>query len=106
MGNPAKPWKLSCEWSARVMDEFFRQGDTEMSKGLPVSPFMDREKTDIAKCQIGFIKCAPHLPRTPAIPALNTPHPCTSLPWPHALARAPSVALAASLSRAAALTVS
>jgi hypothetical protein len=106
VGNPAKPWKLSCEWSARVMDEFFRQGDTEMSKGLPVSPFMDREKTDIAKCQIGFIKCAPHLPRTPAIPALNTPHPCTSLPWPHALARAPSVALAASLSRAAALTVS
>ena len=107
VGNPAKPWKLSCEWSARVMDEFFRQGDTEMSRGLPVSPFMDREKTDIAKCQIGFIKCEPHhLPRTPPIPALHTPHPCTSLPWPRALTRAPSAALASSLLRAAALTVS
>ena len=100
VGNPAKPWRLSCEWSARVMDEFFRQahelarsrddlattsrrprprpapearparalpraaslcvppaqGDTESSKGLPISPFMDREKTDMAKCQVGFIK--------------------------------------------------
>jgi len=55
VGNPAKPWKLSCEWSARVMDEFFRQGDTEASRGMAVSPFMDREKTDIAKCQVGFI---------------------------------------------------
>ena len=76
VGNPAKPWQLSCEWSARVMDEFFRQGDTEMERGLPVSPFMDRSKTDIAKCQIGFIKCAPHLPRTPATPALRAPRPC------------------------------
>ena len=107
VANPAKPWALSREWSARVMDEFFRQarelarsrddlattsrrprddpargphprpaplalcperppcaslcvppaqGDTESSKGLPISPFMDREKTDMAKCQVGFIK--------------------------------------------------
>ena len=55
VGNPAKPWQLSCEWSARVMDEFFRQGDTEMDRGLPVSPFMDRERTDIAQAQAGFI---------------------------------------------------
>jgi hypothetical protein len=55
VANPAKPWALSREWSARVMDEFFRQGDTESSKGLPISPFMDREKTDMAKCQVGFI---------------------------------------------------
>ena len=80
VGNPAKPWQLSCEWSARVMDEFFRQGDTEMERGLPVSPFMDRSKTDIAKCQIGFIKCAPHLPRTPATPALRAPRPCNPSP--------------------------
>ena len=88
VGNPAKPWRLSCEWSARVMDEFFRQGDTEMGRGLPVSPFMDRSKTDIAKCQIGFIKCAPHLPRTPATPSLHAPRPCTPAPL-HPRAPAP-----------------
>ena len=55
VSNPAKPWNLSVEWSARVMDEFFRQGDSEMDRGLPVSPFMDRSKTNMAQCQIGFI---------------------------------------------------
>lgn len=55
VSNPAKPWNLSVEWSARVMDEFFRQGDSEAGQGLPVSPFMDREKTNMAQCQIGFI---------------------------------------------------
>ena len=89
VGNPAKPWRLSCEWSARVMDEFFRQGDTEMERGLPVSPFMDRSKTDIAKCQIGFIKCAPHLPRTPATPAPRAPRKCR-FPTRNAAAQTPN----------------
>ena len=87
------------------MDEFFRQGDTEASRGLPISPFMDREKTDIAKCQVGFIKCDPpppsHLPRTPPIPAPQPRTPAPPIPGP-TLSRAcrPSVALASSLSRA------
>ena len=93
VGNPAKPWKLSCEWSARVMDEFFRQGDTEASRGMAVSPFMDREKTDIAKCQVGFIKCVPrHPPAFPAPPHLPSMAPLS-------LSRAPAIALASSLSR-------
>ena len=37
------------------MTEFFRQGDMEMDRGLPASPFMDRAKTNIAQCQVGFI---------------------------------------------------
>ena len=55
MSNPAKPWKLSSEWTSRVMTEFFRQGDMEMDRGLAASPFMDRAKTNIAQCQVGFI---------------------------------------------------
>jgi len=39
----------------RVMEEFFMQGDKEKELGLPTSPFMDREKTSVAQCQIGFI---------------------------------------------------
>ena len=37
------------------MTEFFRQGDMEMDRGLAASPFMDRAKTNIAQCQVGFI---------------------------------------------------
>ena len=31
------------------------QGEKEEELGLPVSPFMDRKKTDIGQCQAGFI---------------------------------------------------
>ncbi len=55
VSNPAKRWELSSEWACRVMEEFFRQGEQEVKLGLPVSPFMDRAKTDIGKCQAGFI---------------------------------------------------
>ena len=55
VSNPAKRWELSSEWACRVMEEFFRQGEQETKLGLPVSPFMDRNKTDIGKCQAGFI---------------------------------------------------
>lgn len=37
------------------MEEFFLQGDKEASLGMPVSPFYDREKTNVAQCQMGFI---------------------------------------------------
>ena len=56
VSNPAKCWTLSSEWSCRVMREFFLQGDKEADLGLPVSAFMDRTSTDIAKCQAGFAK--------------------------------------------------
>ena len=55
VSNPAKRWELSVEWAARVMEEFFQQGEEEARLGLPVSPFMDRQKTDIGQCQAGFI---------------------------------------------------
>jgi len=55
VSNPAKRWELTSEWAARVMEEFFRQGEREEELNLPVSPFMDRQKTDIAQCQAGFI---------------------------------------------------
>ena len=55
VSNPARKWDISAEWAARVMEEFFQQGEEEARIGLPVSPFMDRQKTDIGKCQAGFI---------------------------------------------------
>jgi hypothetical protein len=55
VGNPAKRLETSELWSHRVQEEFFAQGDEEKRLGLPVSPFMDREKPNLPKSQIGFI---------------------------------------------------
>ena len=38
-----------------MMEEFFRQGDLEKEKNLPVSMFFGRENTSIPRCQLGFI---------------------------------------------------
>jgi hypothetical protein len=70
VSNPCKPWKLCVHWAARVMMEFFRQGDKEAEMGLTVSPFMDRAKTNIAQ-----VRCALHS-RMQLIPLTHRhPHP-------------------------------
>ena len=55
INNASKPLEISQRWSYLIMEEFFQQGDLERSKGLPVSMFMDRQSTNIPKCQVGFI---------------------------------------------------
>lgn len=56
ISNPTKPIGTYVLWTERVMSEFFRQGDLEKDKGLPVSMLMDRNTTNIAKAQKGFIE--------------------------------------------------
>lgn len=55
VNNASKSTAICVQWADKIMTEFFNQGDQERSKGLPVSMFMDRETTVIAKCQVGFI---------------------------------------------------
>lgn len=55
IGNPCRATAIYTKWISRVMEEFFRQGDLEREKNLPVSMFFDRENTSVAKCQLGFI---------------------------------------------------
>eukprot|EP00127_Corallochytrium_limacisporum_P005768 Clim_evm147s210 gene=Clim_evmTU147s210 len=55
VSNPAKPESLYVEWAYRVMEEFFRQGESELANGLPISPFYERATKNIPKCQTGFI---------------------------------------------------
>ena len=55
ISNPAKPDKISQQWTQRVYDEFFVQGDLEKEKKLPVSNFCDRNTTNVNKAMIGFI---------------------------------------------------
>ncbi|KAI8064594.1 hypothetical protein BC940DRAFT_348501 [Gongronella butleri] len=46
ISNPLRPWPLCYTWSERVCVEFFHQGDMERAQGLPLSPNMDRQKTN------------------------------------------------------------
>jgi hypothetical protein len=57
VNNPAKPLDSCRRWTELIMEEFFRQGDEEKRKGVPVSMFYNRETTDIPKCQIVSYCC-------------------------------------------------
>ena len=37
-------WDLHYQWTARCMEEFFKQGDMERSRGLDFSPLCDRSE--------------------------------------------------------------
>lgn len=56
VGHAAKCQELHQKWTVLVCEEFFTQGDMEKVQNLPVSMYCDREKTDVAKSQAGFIK--------------------------------------------------
>lgn len=55
ISNPAKPAPMFLYWTDKVLEEFFRQGDQEKTKKLPVSPLCDRDSTKRAESQIPFI---------------------------------------------------
>merc|ERR1712224_540051 len=54
IGGSAKCFELHSQWTVRICAEFFKQGDTERNMHLPVSPFCDRETTNISESQRGF----------------------------------------------------
>jgi len=55
LSNAMKLWKLSKSWSMHVQEEFFQQGDKEKLMELPISMFMDRNKSDQAQMSLNFI---------------------------------------------------
>jgi hypothetical protein len=56
IGHAAKSVDLHEQWSLKVCEEFFNQGDIEQQRNMPVSMYCDRATTDIAKSQSGFIQ--------------------------------------------------
>ncbi|KYF42118.1 3'5'-cyclic nucleotide phosphodiesterase domain-containing protein [Toxoplasma gondii ARI] len=57
IGHSCVPWNQHFEWSSRVVEEFYLQGDEERSRNMPVSPLCDRDKhADMAKSQGGFLE--------------------------------------------------
>lgn len=55
ISHAAKSLDLHLDWTSRISEEFYRQGDEEKRQGLNVSPLMDRITGNVAKSQIGFI---------------------------------------------------
>ncbi|XP_036377216.1 high affinity cAMP-specific 3',5'-cyclic phosphodiesterase 7A isoform X3 [Megalops cyprinoides] len=53
--NPCRPWELSKQWSEKVTEEFFHQGDIEKKHKLEVSPLCDSQTNSVGKIQIGFM---------------------------------------------------
>uniref|UniRef100_A0A8C4N4I9 High affinity cGMP-specific 3',5'-cyclic phosphodiesterase 9A n=1 Tax=Eptatretus burgeri TaxID=7764 RepID=A0A8C4N4I9_EPTBU len=56
ISNEVRPMSVAQPWLDCLLEEYFMQGDREKREGLPVAPFMDREKVTKPGAQIGFIK--------------------------------------------------
>ncbi|XP_074180919.1 high affinity cGMP-specific 3',5'-cyclic phosphodiesterase 9A isoform X2 [Rhinolophus sinicus] len=56
ISNEVRPMDVAEPWVDCLLEEYFMQSDREKSEGLPVAPFMDRDKVTKATAQIGFIK--------------------------------------------------
>uniref|UniRef100_A0ABI7YSV8 Phosphodiesterase n=1 Tax=Felis catus TaxID=9685 RepID=A0ABI7YSV8_FELCA len=56
ISNEVRPMAVAEPWVDCLLEEYFMQSDREKSEGLPVAPFMDRDKVTKATAQIGFIK--------------------------------------------------
>uniref|UniRef100_A0AAV2L961 Phosphodiesterase n=1 Tax=Knipowitschia caucasica TaxID=637954 RepID=A0AAV2L961_KNICA len=55
ISNEARPVSVAEPWLDCLLQEFFNQSDTEKSRGLPVTPFMDRDKVSKPSSQTNFI---------------------------------------------------
>jgi cAMP-specific phosphodiesterase 4 len=52
LSNPTKPLELYRQWTERIMEEFFRQGDQERHLGFKVTPMCDRHGASVADIQV------------------------------------------------------
>ena len=55
ISNEARPMDVAEPWLDCLLQEFFEQSDAEKMLGLPVTPFMDRDKITKPSSQCSFI---------------------------------------------------
>ncbi|XP_069783611.1 3',5'-cyclic-AMP phosphodiesterase 4A-like isoform X3 [Narcine bancroftii] len=60
LSNPTKPLELYRQWTDRILEEFFRQGDRERERGMEISPMCDKHTASVEKSQVGFIDYIVH----------------------------------------------
>ena len=52
LSNPTKPLQLYRQWTDRIMEEFFSQGDRERERGMEISPMCDKHNASVEKSQV------------------------------------------------------
>lgn len=57
LSNPTKSLELYRQWTDRIMEEFFHQGDRERERGMEISPMCDKHTASVEKSQV---KSRPH----------------------------------------------
>jgi hypothetical protein len=55
LAHNTRLFSISLKWVKLLSEEFWRQGDLEKQRNLPISFLCDRENTNIPQSQIGFI---------------------------------------------------
>ncbi|XP_078285527.1 3',5'-cyclic-AMP phosphodiesterase 4B-like [Rhinoraja longicauda] len=60
LSNPTKPLELYRQWTDRILEEFFHQGDRERERGMEISPMCDKDTASVEKSQVGFIDYIVH----------------------------------------------
>lgn len=55
ISQQTRSFGLAKEWTYLLFEEFFLQGDLEMQKELPISMLCDRNTTNVAGAQPGFV---------------------------------------------------
>ncbi|KAJ7317291.1 hypothetical protein JRQ81_003453 [Phrynocephalus forsythii] len=77
LSNPTKPLELYRQWTDRIMEEFFRQGDKERERGMEISPMCDKHTASVEKSQVWSLSCASEsCSQTPHVAAAPTPGFC------------------------------
>ncbi len=52
LSNPTKSLELYRQWTDRIMEEFFHQGDRERERGMEISPMCDKHTASVEKSQV------------------------------------------------------
>lgn len=55
LSNPTKPLQLYRQWTDRIMEEFFSQGDRERERGMEISPMCDKHNASVEKSQVSLL---------------------------------------------------
>ena len=55
LAHNTRLFSISLKWVELLSEEFWRQGDLEKKRNLPISFLCDRENSNVPKSQIGFI---------------------------------------------------
>ncbi len=61
VGHLSAHWDVHQRWVTVLEEEFFRQGDLEEARQMPVSALMDRSKPGISKSQVRHALASAHI---------------------------------------------